>query len=282
MARTVVLIDDETDLVLMLTQVLKMKGYEVFSAGTGQQGLDLVQRLNPDAVICDLMMPGMSGLEVCRRLRGDPATQSLPIVVISALGAESDRPEEFWAAGLKSDDFISKPFEPHELLGRLEYVLRKSQYVSTQGAKGRAQKAETAVTALDGSPVEPVDLSEAAPKIVVRSFIEAWNSQDFETEFQCMDPTLTGGLALAEYIARRRQVYAKDSGDERKQLFVKVISQRRTASDTSLRCERKDIFRGRPQYSVEDYRLKKTPNGWKIVHVRKAAKSAAEDSSDEG
>ena len=259
MARTVVLIDDEADLVEMLTQALETKGYEVHAAFNGVKGLAMARTLHPDVVICDLMMPGMSGLEVCRNLRGDPDTKDIPILVISALGAESDKPEAFWAAGLKSDDFISKPFEPLELFGRLEYVLRKSQYVSTRSAEERQADAAA----------KRIHLEEATPQEVDRAFIESWNTQDFETEFGCMSDTLTGGLALGEYIARRRQVFAQEAGQERRQEFVKVVNQSRTAEEAALRCERKDVVRGRERVFAEEYRLKKLPKGWKIVFVKR-------------
>ncbi|MCX7014928.1 MAG: response regulator [Candidatus Sumerlaeota bacterium] len=261
MARTVVLIDDEADLVEMLTQALESKGFKVYGAYNGIHGLELVRRINPDVVICDLMMPGMSGLEVCRNLRGDPETKDIPILVISALGAESDKPEAFWAAGLKSDDFISKPFEPLELFGRLEYVLRKSQYVSTRSAEERQNGG--------AAGANRIDLEEAAPPDVVRAFIEAWNTQDFETEHKCMAETLTGGLTLGEYIARRRQVFAQEAGQERRQEFVKVLNQSRSADEAALRCERKDVVRGRERVFTEEYRLKKSPKGWKIVFVKR-------------
>jgi CheY-like chemotaxis protein len=268
MSARIVLIDDEPDLVLLLTHSLEEKGYEVHSAFTGREGLELVNRVHPHAVVCDLMMPGMSGLEVCRKLRADKATKDMPILVISALGSQSDKPEEFWAAGLKSDDFISKPFEASELVGRLEYVLRKAQYVSTRAA-GRPSHEK--ITAPDGSVVQAVPLSEAAPKIVVRTFIEAWNTQDFQSEHQCMDPSLTGGLTVSEYIARRRDVYAGESGHLRKQVLVRAVNQRRSADEATLVCERKDTQGENSVTRTEEYVLKKTPEGWKITSVRPLA-----------
>jgi len=258
MPRTVVLIDDEPELVDMLTQMLKIRGFEVHSANSGKPGLDLVHRVNPDAVICDLMMPGMSGLEVCRQLRSDPETKDIPIVVISALGSQSDKPEEFWAAGLKSDDFISKPFETEELLGRLEYVLRRNQYVSHN--RNAAQ------------PAEPrVNLAEAAPDDVVKAFIESWNSEDFSIEYQAMDSVLTGGLGANEYMARRRSVYMQENGRNRRQLMQKVVRQEQTAEVATVVCERKDVSGNHTSISTQEYNLKKTPNGWKIFSVRKVA-----------
>ncbi len=256
MARTIVLIDDEPELVEMLTQCLKMRNFEVHSANSGKEGLDLVRKVMPDAVICDLMMPGMSGLEVCRQLRSDPQTKSIPLVVISALGSQSDKPEEFWAAGLKSDDFISKPFETDELLGRLEYVLRKDQYVSTQRPATEEEK--------------KIDLREAPPEDVVRIFIESWNDEDFASEYQAMDASLTGGLNANEYMARRRTVFLQENGRSRKQILQKVIRQQRTAEEASIVCERKDVANNRPVVSTQEYKLRKTAEGWKICGVRNA------------
>lgn len=254
MARTVVLIDDEQELVEMLTQTLELRGFEVHSANSGKPGLELVKAVRPDVIICDLMMPGMSGLEVCRQLRSDPETKDTPIVVISALGSQSDKPEEFWAAGLKSDDFISKPFETDELLGRLEYVLRKDQYVSTARAAGSAPK---------------IDLKAASPEDVVKVFIESWNDEDFASEYQAMDPSLTGGLIENEYMARRRTVYMQENGRSRRQLMQKLVRQQRTAEEAVVVCERKDVSGSHSTVSTQEYKLKKTPDGWKIIMVRK-------------
>ncbi len=255
MPRTVVLIDDEPDLIEMLSETLKQRGFEVHAAGSGKPGLELVDRVHPDVVICDLMMPGMSGLEVCRTLRSNPETKDLPIVVISALGSQSDKPEEFWAAGLKSDDFISKPFETDELMGRLEYVLRKHQYVSTAREKAVA---EPAFSPRDASPEE-----------VVKAFIQSWNEEEFGIEYQCMDATLTGGLEANEYMARRRAVYMQENGRNHRQMMQKIIRQQRTEDQATLVVERKDTTGSHSVLSTQEYKLKKTEDGWKISGVRK-------------
>ncbi len=259
MPRTVVLIDDEPDLLAMLRIALEAKDFEVHSATRGDEGLQLIRRVHPEGVITDLMMPGMSGLELVKRLRADPEYCDLPILVISALGAESDKPEEFWAAGLNSDDFISKPFESSELLGRLEYVLRKRQYVSTQAKAGKAPARK------------PVDLQNASPKAVVRAFIESWNAKDFETEFACVTPAITGGLPKAEYIARRLQVHSESAGASRKQKFEKLIEERQSGDEAFLVIERKDVAGSYETHNREEYTLKKTGEGWKIVLVRRPA-----------
>lgn len=255
MPRTVVLIDDEPELIDMLTTALQIRGFEVHSAGSGKPGLDLIERVHPDVVICDLMMPGMSGLEVCRTLRANPETKDLPIVVISALGSQSDKPEEFWAAGLKSDDFISKPFETEELLGRLEYVLRKNQYVSTAREKAANEPAF--------SP------SDASPEEIVKAFIESWNTEDFNIEFQCMDRSLTGGLDSNDYMGRRRAVYMQENGRNHRQTLQKIVRQQRMENEAILAVERKDVTGSHSVLSTHEYKLKKTEEGWKIFSVRK-------------
>lgn len=97
----------------------ELEGYEVLTATNGEEALDLVGRDSPDAVVCDVMMPGIDGLEVVRRLRAQPDTVALPLVVVSAKAQQADI-----RAGLElgADAYVTKPFDPAELIevvGRL-------------------------------------------------------------------------------------------------------------------------------------------------------------------
>jgi phosphate regulon transcriptional regulator PhoB len=124
MSSRVLIVEDEPDIRELVVHHLKREGYQVSAAASGEEALRQVQALPPDLVLLDLMMPAMDGLEVCRRLRQDPATASLPIVMLTAKGDEIDR-----VLGLEigADDYVVKPFSPKELLARVRAVLRRSR-----------------------------------------------------------------------------------------------------------------------------------------------------------
>jgi DNA-binding response OmpR family regulator len=124
MSSRVLIVEDEPDIRALVVHHLKREGYQVSAASSGEEALRQVQAAPPDLVILDLMMPAMDGLEVCRRLRQDPATAMLPIVMLTAKGDEVDR-----VLGLEigADDYVVKPFSPKELLARVRAVLRRSR-----------------------------------------------------------------------------------------------------------------------------------------------------------
>ncbi len=119
----VLLVEDEDDIRELMQYNLLKEGYQVIAVGSGEEALEVVGRRVPDLVVLDLMLPGMDGLNVCRRLRGNVRTQSLPILVVSARGEEADV-----VAGLNlgADDYLTKPFSPRVLVARTRAVLRRS------------------------------------------------------------------------------------------------------------------------------------------------------------
>jgi DNA-binding response OmpR family regulator len=119
MPTRVLLIDDDARLVEMLGGYLRGRGYQVEACGDGESGLQAERRAEYDAVILDVMLPGIDGLEVCRRMR---AASAIPIIMLTARGDDMDR-----IVGLEigADDYLPKPFNPRELLARLVAVLRR-------------------------------------------------------------------------------------------------------------------------------------------------------------
>jgi two-component system phosphate regulon response regulator PhoB len=121
--RNVLVIDDEKDLIELIRYSFEQEGFRVIGAADGESGLSLAISERPDLIILDLMLPGMDGLEVCRRLRDDDETSRIPIVMLTAKTSESDR-----IVGLEigADDYVSKPFSPRELSARAKALLRRS------------------------------------------------------------------------------------------------------------------------------------------------------------
>ena len=120
--RTILVIDDEADLIELVRYNLVKEGFEVVAAPDGETGLVAARRETPDVVVVDLMLPGIDGLEVCRALRADDRTAHIPVIILTAKNAESDR-----IVGLEigADDYVTKPFSPRELAARVKAVLRR-------------------------------------------------------------------------------------------------------------------------------------------------------------
>ena len=121
--KTVLVVDDERDLVDLMTFNLQRNGYSVISAGSGLEALDLARREKPDLILLDLMLPGIDGNEVARRLKADAATSAIPIIMLTAKSEETD---VVVGLTLGADDYITKPFSVKILLARLNNVLRRN------------------------------------------------------------------------------------------------------------------------------------------------------------
>ena len=123
-ATRVLIADDEPNQLELLSYNLGRSEFEVIRATDGQQALEMIEDHRPDLVILDWMMPNMSGIDVCRTLRGRPETKLLPVILLSARGEEGDRT---LGLDIGADDYISKPFSPRELISRVKALLRRSR-----------------------------------------------------------------------------------------------------------------------------------------------------------
>ncbi|HUT17765.1 MAG TPA: response regulator transcription factor [Anaerolineae bacterium] len=120
----ILVVDDDRDVAQSIELSLRRRGFRVMLAHSGVEALKTLRRYRPDIVILDILMPGMSGLEVCRHLRTDPNTVELPIIFLTARGQEQDRIDGLRAG---ADDYLSKPFNLEELILRVKAVLRRAQ-----------------------------------------------------------------------------------------------------------------------------------------------------------
>ena len=120
---TILIVEDEQDIADLVKYHLERAGLAARTIGNGKQALDLIARDHPDLIVLDLMLPGMDGLELCRRLRADSATQNIPIIMLTAKSEEVDR---ILGLEMGADDYLPKPFSPRELVARVKAVLRRA------------------------------------------------------------------------------------------------------------------------------------------------------------
>ncbi len=127
----ILVVDDEKDIVDLLAYNLEKEGFSVIRAYDGERALELVKSQRPDLLVLDLMLPGIKGVDVCRRIRSDARSANLPIIMLTAKSEEIDR-----VLGLEmgADDYITKPFSVRELIARVRAVLRRA------GAAGKKER----------------------------------------------------------------------------------------------------------------------------------------------
>jgi len=122
MAKRILLVDDEKDLVEMVSFRLTASGYEVTPAYDGEEALDKARKLKPDLIVLDLMLPKIDGYKVCGLLKGDTRYNKIPVIMFTARAQDSDK-ETGLAMG--ADAYITKPFEPQALLGKIKELLKE-------------------------------------------------------------------------------------------------------------------------------------------------------------
>ncbi|MCL4248354.1 MAG: response regulator [Anaerolineae bacterium] len=132
----VLIADDNADNRQLLIDIIQSIGHEVVSAFDGPETLALVRDRKPDLVILDVNMPGMSGFEVCNQLKADPETDDIPVVMLTAL-----RADDYKTQGIVStaDDYVSKPFNPRELIARIKLWLEPKEAVDTLSKSDQSQ-----------------------------------------------------------------------------------------------------------------------------------------------
>ena len=128
-AQKILVIEDEPDIRKLVQYNLVQDNFKVLEAEDGEQALKILKRDKPNLVILDLMLPGLSGLEICRALREHPETARLPILMLTARAGEADK-----VIGLEmgADDYLAKPFSPREMVARVRALLRRTGRASAR------------------------------------------------------------------------------------------------------------------------------------------------------
>lgn len=190
MTATVMIVDDERDLVSTIEYNLAQQGYSAISAYDGARALELAQATPPDLIILDLMLPDLSGIEVCRRLRQTPSLARVPVLILTARGEEIDR-----VVGLEvgADDYMVKPFSMRELMLRVRAILRRVHEGPSSGTQPPATGDLEAETVTFGF----IRLDNSAHRV----FIE-----DVETKLTALEFKL-----LALFIARKGRVQTREA-----------------------------------------------------------------------
>lgn len=120
--KKILVVDDEREIVNSLCLALEMKDYDTITAFDGHAALEIARKEKPDLIILDIMMPKLNGYQVCRELKKDAATKSIPILMVTAKTQESDY---FWGKETGADEYIKKPFNLLDLLDRIKHFLEK-------------------------------------------------------------------------------------------------------------------------------------------------------------
>ena len=172
---TILIVEDEGDIADLVKYHLEKAGLSARTVSDGRQALELIVREHPDLIILDLLLPGLEGLEVCRRLRGSSSTQDIPIIILTARVEEVDR---IVGLELGADDYVIKPFSPRELVARVKAVLRRAtateQPSTTPVTMGRLRldpvrhvvtKDEESLDLLDGVPIARALPEASGPRL---------------------------------------------------------------------------------------------------------------------
>lgn len=140
----ILVIEDEADLREVLAYNLAREGYRVLVAESGSEGLRKARKEAPDLTLLDLMLPDVDGIEVCRRLKKDPVTGSMPVIMLTA---KSEEPDVVLGLGVGADDYVTKPFSPRTLMARVKAVLRRAPQREDVGAGRRIARGPLVIDA---------------------------------------------------------------------------------------------------------------------------------------
>jgi phosphate regulon transcriptional regulator PhoB len=160
----ILIVDDEPDLVELVAYNLKREGFKVSASPDGEDALEKIRKGTFDLIILDLMLPGIQGVELCRMLRSNPKTESLPIIMLTA---KSDTSEKIKGLETGADDYMTKPFSPSELIARVRALLRRATRASKDKVIQVGDLAINGETYTVTKRKEPVHLSATEFKLLL-------------------------------------------------------------------------------------------------------------------
>ena len=124
MPKTILIVEDEEDIIELISFHIKKEGFQIEFTTQGDDALTMVEKVQPDLILLDLMLPGMDGFDVCRELKTSQQFRHIPIIMVSA---KSEEPDIVAGLELGAEDYVTKPFSPKILISRVKAVLRRSQ-----------------------------------------------------------------------------------------------------------------------------------------------------------
>ena len=124
--KRILVVEDDTNIRNIIKFLLANKGYEVLESGDGKQAFDMARTQAPDLILLDVMLPGMTGIDICAQLKNNPKYDWIPIMMLTATTQGSMKSDEFWKTKSRADDFITKPFKSADLLARVEKIIAES------------------------------------------------------------------------------------------------------------------------------------------------------------
>lgn len=223
--KTILTIDDEIHILELIRYNLENAGYNVLQAESGEEGLDILENKEVDAVLLDLMLPGIDGLEVLRRIRTNPTKRKTPVIMLTAKGEEFDK-----VLGLEmgADDYISKPFSVREMQARLKAVLRRIEERGNDDNKNEIKKIsthgleiglETRTVTINGKEVEMSHKEFELLKLLAENPGRVY-SRDILLEkiwgYEYIGETRTVDVHI-------RHIRKKIEGDDSNPIFIKTV-----------------------------------------------------------
>lgn len=223
--KKILVVDDEKDIVELISYNLEQEGFAVIKAYDGQVAWERVKTAKPDLVVLDLMIPGILGLEVCKLIRRDAATKTLPIIMLTA---KSDQVDKILGLELGADDYVTKPFNVRELIARIRAVLRRYEgrqqieLSETFAFQGLSVNFGSCTVAVDG---KKVDLSSREFKLL-KFFTEHPGrvySRDQLLDYVWGDEAFVEPRTVDVHISRLRAAIEKDKENPRYILTVRGL-----------------------------------------------------------
>ena len=224
-AKKILIVDDEKDLVELIAFNLEQEGYTIFKAWDGEKAMELTRTIKPDLIVLDLMLPGMSGLDICRSIRGKAETEHLPIVMVTAKSQDVDK---IIGLELGADDYITKPFSVRELVARVRAVLRRSERKPAPEAgdsfsfRGLQVSYSSYEVRLDGRKVE-LGPKELKLLIFFTKHSDRVYSRDQLLDYIWGDETYVEPRTVDVHISRLRAAIEKDKENPEYILTVRGI-----------------------------------------------------------